>query len=41
MIVCPDANVQAAVKGAVIARFWNAGQSCLAAKRLYVFDDDL
>ena len=39
MIVCPDANVQAAVKGAVIARFWNAGQSCLAAKRLYVFDE--
>jgi succinate-semialdehyde dehydrogenase/glutarate-semialdehyde dehydrogenase len=38
MIVCPDANVPAAVKGAVIARFWNAGQSCLAAKRLYVFD---
>jgi acyl-CoA reductase-like NAD-dependent aldehyde dehydrogenase len=38
MIVCPDANLQAAVKGAVIARFWNAGQSCLAAKRLYVFD---
>jgi succinate-semialdehyde dehydrogenase/glutarate-semialdehyde dehydrogenase len=38
MIVCPDANVQAAVKGAVIGRFWNAGQSCLAVKRLYVFD---
>jgi len=37
MIVCPDANVQAAVKGAVIGRFWNAGQSCLAVKRLYVF----
>jgi succinate-semialdehyde dehydrogenase/glutarate-semialdehyde dehydrogenase len=39
MIVCPDANVQAAVKGAVIGRFWNAGQSCLAVKRLYVFDE--
>ena len=39
MIVCPDANLQAAVKGAVIGRFWNAGQSCLAAKRLYVFDE--
>ena len=30
---------RSAVKGAVIARFWNAGQSCLAAKRLYVFDE--
>jgi succinate-semialdehyde dehydrogenase/glutarate-semialdehyde dehydrogenase len=39
MIVCADANVQAAVKGAVIGRFWNAGQSCLAVKRLYVFDE--
>jgi len=39
MIVCPDANVPAAVKGAVIGRFWNAGQSCLAVKRLYVFDE--
>ena len=39
MIVCPDANVQAAIKGAVIGRFWNAGQSCLAVKRLYVFNE--
>jgi succinate-semialdehyde dehydrogenase / glutarate-semialdehyde dehydrogenase len=39
MIVCTDANLQAAVKGAVIGRFWNAGQSCLAVKRLYVFDE--
>jgi acyl-CoA reductase-like NAD-dependent aldehyde dehydrogenase len=39
MIVCPDVNVQAVIKSAVIARFWNAGQSCLAAKRLYVFDE--
>jgi succinate-semialdehyde dehydrogenase / glutarate-semialdehyde dehydrogenase len=39
MIVCPDADVRAAVKGAVIGRFWNAGQSCLAVKRLYVFDE--
>jgi succinate-semialdehyde dehydrogenase/glutarate-semialdehyde dehydrogenase len=39
MIVCPDVNVPAVIKSAVIARFWNAGQSCLAAKRLYVFDE--
>jgi succinate-semialdehyde dehydrogenase/glutarate-semialdehyde dehydrogenase len=39
MIVCPDVDVKAAVKSAVIARYWNAGQSCLAAKRLYVFDE--
>jgi acyl-CoA reductase-like NAD-dependent aldehyde dehydrogenase len=39
MIVCPDVDVQKVAKSAVIARFWNAGQSCLAAKRLYVFDE--
>src|SRR5919202_2417341 len=39
MIVCPDAELKAAIKGAVIGRFWNAGQACLAAKRLYVFDE--
>jgi succinate-semialdehyde dehydrogenase/glutarate-semialdehyde dehydrogenase len=39
MIVCPDVDVPAVIKSAVIARFWNAGQSCLAAKRLYVFDE--
>ena len=39
MIVCPDAELKAAIKGAVIGRYWNAGQACLAAKRLYVFDE--
>jgi succinate-semialdehyde dehydrogenase/glutarate-semialdehyde dehydrogenase len=39
MIVCPDVDVRSVIKGAVIARFWNAGQSCLAVKRLYVFDE--
>jgi succinate-semialdehyde dehydrogenase/glutarate-semialdehyde dehydrogenase len=39
MIVCPDVKVPAVVKSAVIGRFWNAGQSCLAVKRLYVFDE--
>jgi acyl-CoA reductase-like NAD-dependent aldehyde dehydrogenase len=39
VIVCSDADIKKAVKGALIARFWNAGQSCLAGKRLYVLDD--
>ncbi|MEE8585549.1 MAG: aldehyde dehydrogenase family protein, partial [Acidobacteriota bacterium] len=30
MIVCPDADLRKAVSGAVIGRFWNAGQACLA-----------
>jgi succinate-semialdehyde dehydrogenase/glutarate-semialdehyde dehydrogenase len=37
MIVCPDADMAKAVNGAMIGRFWNAGQACLAVKRLYVF----
>lgn len=39
VIVCPDADLKGAVKTALIARFWNAGQGCLAGKRLFVFDD--
>jgi succinate-semialdehyde dehydrogenase/glutarate-semialdehyde dehydrogenase len=39
MIVCPDADMAKAVNGAMIGRFWNAGQACLAVKRLYVFAD--
>ena len=39
VIVCPDANVENAVKGINIGRFFNAGQACLAAKRVYVFDE--
>ncbi len=39
VIVCPDANVDNAVKGVNIGRFFNAGQACLAAKRVYVFDE--
>ncbi len=39
MIVCPDADLKRAVNGAMIGRYWNAGQACLAVKRLYVFDD--
>jgi acyl-CoA reductase-like NAD-dependent aldehyde dehydrogenase len=39
VIVCPDANLKGAVKTALIARFWNAGQGCLAGKRLFVLAD--
>ncbi len=39
VIVCPDANLKAAARGIAIGRFWNCGQMCLGAKRLYVLDD--
>ena len=39
VIVFPDAAVDAAVRGISIGRFFNAGQACLAAKRVYVFDE--
>ncbi len=39
MIVMPDANMRKAVSGAQIGRFWNAGQACLAVKRLYLHDE--
>lgn len=39
MIVCSDADLRRAINGAMIGRFWNAGQACLAVKRLYVFDE--
>src|SRR5918911_2542799 len=39
VIVCPDANLDNAVRGVNIGRFFNAGQACLAAKRVYVFDE--
>ena len=39
VIVCSDANVDNAVRGVNIGRFFNAGQACLAAKRVYVFED--
>jgi succinate-semialdehyde dehydrogenase/glutarate-semialdehyde dehydrogenase len=38
MIVCADADVDAAVSAASVGRFFNCGQACLAVKRLYVFD---
>ncbi len=39
VIICADADVKRAVKGVLIGRFWNAGQSCLAGKRVYVFEE--
>jgi phenylacetaldehyde dehydrogenase len=43
MIVFPDVDVQAAVRGAAQGIFFNAGQVCTAASRLYahrrIFDD--
>jgi succinate-semialdehyde dehydrogenase / glutarate-semialdehyde dehydrogenase len=38
MIVCDDADIAKAIQGAMVGRFWNAGQACLAVKRLFVFD---
>src|SRR3990172_4012339 len=38
-IICPDANLKRAVSGVMVGRYWNAGQQCLAIKRLYVFED--
>src|SRR5581483_6352943 len=38
VIVCADADVEAAVKAVIIGRYWNAGQACLGCKRVYVHD---
>jgi acyl-CoA reductase-like NAD-dependent aldehyde dehydrogenase len=37
-IVCDDADLDLAAKNVAIGRFFNAGQACLAIKRVYVFD---
>ncbi len=37
MIVCDDADIRRATAGAAIGRFFNAGQACLAVKRVYLF----
>ncbi|MEA2289402.1 MAG: hypothetical protein QOD55_1399 [Solirubrobacteraceae bacterium] len=39
MIVCADADVDAAASAASVGRFFNCGQACLAVKRLYVYED--
>src|SRR6476659_2264761 len=38
MIVCDDADIDAAASAASVGRFFNCGQACLAVKRLYLFD---
>jgi len=38
MIVCDDADIDQAVTGAMIGRFYNCGQICTAVKRLFVAD---
>jgi succinate-semialdehyde dehydrogenase/glutarate-semialdehyde dehydrogenase len=38
VIVCEDAEVEAAVKAVIIGRYWNAGQACLGCKRVFVHD---
>src|SRR5689334_13870529 len=36
VIVCGDADVEAAVKAVIIGRYWHAGQACLGCKRVFV-----
>jgi acyl-CoA reductase-like NAD-dependent aldehyde dehydrogenase len=38
VIVCADADVDAAVKAVIIGRYWNAGQACLGCKRVLVHE---
>ena len=38
MIVADDADVRRATAAAAIGRFFNAGQACLAVKRIYLFE---
>jgi succinate-semialdehyde dehydrogenase / glutarate-semialdehyde dehydrogenase len=39
MIVCEDADIDKALTGASVGRFYNCGQACLAVKRLYVVEN--
>jgi succinate-semialdehyde dehydrogenase/glutarate-semialdehyde dehydrogenase len=38
VIVCADADLDAAVKAVIIGRYWNAGQACLGCKRVFVHE---
>jgi succinate-semialdehyde dehydrogenase/glutarate-semialdehyde dehydrogenase len=37
-MVCDDADLDVAARNIAIGRFFNAGQACLAVKRVYVFE---
>ena len=37
-IVCHDADVDAAVEGAVVSKFRNSGQTCVCANRFYIHE---
>ncbi|HEY8378213.1 MAG TPA: aldehyde dehydrogenase family protein [Nannocystis sp.] len=39
MIVCDDADIHQAVHNALIGTLTSAGQACMAAERIYVFDE--
>ena len=39
MIVCDDADLDQAASAAMVGRFFNCGQACLAIKRLYLFEE--
>lgn len=38
-VVCADADIEAAVDGAIAAKFRNAGQTCVCANALFVADE--
>ncbi|MFG1519238.1 MAG: D-glyceraldehyde dehydrogenase [Thermoplasmataceae archaeon] len=38
-MVWKDASIENAVRTLIWAKYWNAGQSCIAAERLYVHED--
>jgi len=38
-VVCADADVDAAVTGAMVAKMRNVGEACIAANRFYVHED--
>lgn len=39
LIVCDDADLEAAARATAVGRFFNCGQACVAVKRVFVMDD--